>query len=90
MRTLLIASIFVLIATGCAGGGSDPLPAVATITIAPGELTLTRGESTPLKATLRDGSGKILQGRAVTWSSNDATKAAVTTCLLYTSDAADE
>ena len=41
-------------------------------------MTLNRGESTQLGATLKDSSGKVLDGRSVTWASADPSKVSVT------------
>lgn len=83
MRILLIASATALMAAGCAsgssgsGGSGSPAP-VASVAITPAEVTMNRGDSMRLSATLRDGSGKPLQGKTVTWSSDDAAKVSVT------------
>lgn len=81
MRNLLIASAAALWVAACGGGGgggspSTPAP-VASIAVQPAALTLSRGDSIQLSAILKDRSGAVLQGRTVTWSSDDAAKASV-------------
>jgi trimeric autotransporter adhesin len=52
-------------------------PQVASIAVSPGSVTVAAGKTTTLTATLTDGTGKTVTGPAVTWSTSDATKAAV-------------
>jgi Tol biopolymer transport system component len=84
IQRLLIATGLAMLVSACGGGGggdaggpSAPVT-VATITVAPGAVTLNRGESTQLGATLKDSSGKVLDGRSVTWTSADPSKVSVT------------
>ena len=53
-----------------------PTP-VATVTVTPASSTLAAGATTQLTATLRDANGNTLTGRAVTWSSSNASVATV-------------
>jgi trimeric autotransporter adhesin len=46
-------------------------PAVASITLAPAEPSLSVGSAVQLTATLRDAEGTALSGRTITWSSAD-------------------
>jgi len=86
-KTLILALAWAGLATGCGGGGGDgggsgtPGP-VASITVQPGSLALSPGESRQLTASLRDSSGRIVQNRIVTWTSDDATRASVSTTGL--------
>src|SRR5205085_8665274 len=47
-------------------------PSVASVTIAPTARTLRVRDQTPFTATVRDGDGKTLSGRTLTWSTSDA------------------
>ncbi len=89
MKTLLMMMAVVLVATGCGGGsesgsgggGDGPPPAsapVATVMVTPADLTLDAGQSLRLAVSLLDAQGAALQGRAVAWSSDDASKVTVT------------
>jgi hypothetical protein len=83
MRNLFIGSAVALLATGCSSGGGSgdditPPAPVASIVVEPDDVTLNRGESMQLNATMRDVNGRILQGRSVTWSSDDTSKVTVT------------
>jgi hypothetical protein len=67
-----------LIASGCGGGNggtaSNPPPdpaTIASVTVAPQAVTLRRGETLQLNATVRNASGQILEGRSVQWQSED-------------------
>jgi uncharacterized protein YjdB/alpha-tubulin suppressor-like RCC1 family protein len=50
---------------------------VATVTVAPATVTVFTNSSTQFAATTKDANGTVLLGRAVTWSTSDATKATV-------------
>ena len=50
---------------------------VARVVISPSPFTLTAGTALQLTATTLDGSGGVLSGRAVSWTSSDDTKATV-------------
>lgn len=84
MRILLMLIGVSSVVAGCGGGGSDsggqaPSPAaVASLVVTPTELTLNVGDLRQLEATMRDAQGAVLQARAVTWTSGDASKIAVT------------
>ena len=60
-----------------------PIP-VATVTISPPVASVAVGSTQQLSAITLDASGAILTGRTVTWSTSDATKAAVTATGLVT------
>lgn len=53
-----------------------PAP-VATVVVTPGTLELNEGEAQTLSAVAKDASGAVLEGRAITWSSSNATVAEV-------------
>jgi len=58
--------------------------AVATVTVSLGASTLLVGQTTQANAVLRDGSGNVLGGRAVTWTSSSAAVASVDTAGVVT------
>jgi uncharacterized protein YjdB len=62
--------------------------AVATVTVTPAPLSMSVGQTTQLAATLKDASGNVLNGRAVTWSSSNAGVATVSSSGLVTGVAA--
>jgi murein DD-endopeptidase MepM/ murein hydrolase activator NlpD len=76
---------------GCGGGdASAPKPtepgptAVATVSIAPDTASTLPGATVQYAATTRDAGGNALTGRAVTWSTSNATVATVNTTGLVT------
>ena len=62
--------------------------AVASVTISPATVALNVGGTQQLVATVRDGAGNVLTGRAVAWSSSDAAVASVSAAGLVTARAA--
>ena len=57
---------------------ATPAPApVATVTLSPASATVAVGASQQFTATLRDGSGNVLTGRAITWTSSNSGVATV-------------
>jgi hypothetical protein len=61
-------------------------PAVASVTVSPGSVTLTPGQTAQLTATARDASGAPVGG-AVSWTTSDATTASVSATALVTGNA---
>lgn len=58
-------------AMGCGGGSTtEPDDEFYTLEVASGPLTMETTESKTLTATLRNGSGAVVNGRPVTWSTN--------------------
>ncbi len=55
------------------GGGGIPTDTVASVTVVPEATTLSVGDSTFFQAVLRNASGAVLTGRAVTWVVSDST-----------------
>lgn len=55
------------------GGGGTPTDTVASVTVVPEAATLSVGDSTFFQAVLRNASGAVLTGRAVTWTVSDST-----------------
>jgi len=73
-----------LLASGCGGGSggtaSSPPPdpaAIASITVAPLDVTLMRGETQQLNVTVRNASNQVLDGRVVQWQSDDGSTVTV-------------
>lgn len=75
----MVRPALLLIGAGC--GHKDAAPtgpvAVASVTVSLAEAALLPGQSTRATATLRDGSGAVLIGRAVSWTSTNASVASV-------------
>jgi uncharacterized protein YjdB len=59
-------------------------PAVATVTVTPSQLPLSVGQTTQLAATVKDGGGNLLNGRAISWSSSNTAAATVSSQGLVT------
>lgn len=81
MRSLLF--FLVVLITACGGGSTEPsapppVP-VASILIDPASVSLTPGGTRTLTATTRDATGGVLPGRAITWTSANASVATVST-----------
>lgn len=64
------------------------LPPVATITVAPNNGSVIVGGTLQLTATLRDASGAVLTGRAITWETSSAATATVNASGLVSGVAA--
>lgn len=69
LRTLMLA-VLVLGCGGGSDGGTGPA-AVALVSIAPGDVTLTQGDTKQFTATDEDAHGNTLTGRAFAWSSTN-------------------
>ena len=80
-RTTMLVMVFVLACSDAlAPIWHEPTPpqeSVATVTLAPVQLTLVRGASGTLRATVLGTSGRELPGRRIDWSSGDAAVASV-------------
>ncbi|HYR97599.1 MAG TPA: Ig-like domain-containing protein, partial [Gemmatimonadales bacterium] len=64
---------------------TPPAPApVATVTLSPASATVAVGASQQFTATLRDASGNVLTGRAISWTSSALSVANVSTIGLVT------
>jgi uncharacterized protein YjdB len=57
---------------------------IASLVVSPDTATRTVGDSVKLSATARDGSGNVLTGRQVVWTSGDTTKAKVSGAGMVT------
>jgi alpha-tubulin suppressor-like RCC1 family protein len=72
---LTAAAFFTLLLNACSGdsaaptGPSGPEP-VASVQVSPSTTSLPVGQSTRLEVTLRDGAGRTLTGRTISWSSD--------------------
>ena len=78
--------------TACGGGGGGEVvgppsnppvtpppvpPAVSSVTVSPGAITILPGETRQFTAVVRDASSTVLTGRAVSWSTSNADVATV-------------
>jgi len=81
MRNAIIVMLAGVLLAACGGGGSGgsgtPDAAVATVSVSPPAVALDRGATLQLTAVLKNGSGGVLLGRSIVWSSDDASKATV-------------
>ena len=59
-------------------------PVAASVQVSPGATTLTVGDSTALTATAKDGSGNVISGAPITWSSDNTAAATVSTSGVVT------
>ena len=69
------------------GGGSNPQDggaALATVAVSPTQATLRRGETMQLQATLKNSAGQPVQGKTVTWTTDDPSKVTITASGLVT------
>src|SRR4029453_19192271 len=62
------------------------LEPVASVTVAPGELTFVKGGSQQLAAVLQDQAGNPLAGRSVSWTTSDPAVATVSSTGLVSGD----
>jgi uncharacterized protein YjdB len=68
---------------------TNPAPApVATVTVSPATASVQAGSTVQLTATTRDGSGNVLTGRVVSWTSSNGAVATVSGSGLVTGVAA--
>ncbi len=74
-------ALAVLAAAGWLGGCSDnpggPGSGVASLTVTPKSSTLAVGGTVQLSATIRDATGSVVNGRPITWTSDNAAVATV-------------
>ena len=63
---------------------TEPPPPVASVEVSPSSTTVQVGNTVQLTATVRDASGNVLTGRAVTWSSSNTSVATVNSGGLVT------
>ncbi len=88
----LATPIVLLTLAACGGGGTSPSPnpprpapvPVASVTVAPAAASLVPQQTQALTATTLDGSGNVLTGRTVTWTTSAAAVATVSSAGLVT------
>lgn len=78
-RTLVLGAALATI-TAC-GGGDDPI-SVSAVTVTPATASVAIGATTQLAAATLDGNGTVITGRAVTWSTSNASLATVSGGLV--------
>jgi hypothetical protein len=80
MRTLVRALALVVLGA-CGGDGPTRPPTsttpVARVVVVPDSVSLPRGQTMRLEATLFDAGGNVLEGRAVSWWSTNQTAVSV-------------
>ena len=91
MQSRMTGVLVVLAACGGGGdGGTAPTPQsrpVASVTVTPPALSLATGQTDLLTAELRDGSGALLSGRGVIWSTTHPLTATVSDAGLVSGNA---
>lgn len=65
---VFLGAVLVAACGGDEPTGPEPAPTVASITVSPDSVTVPRGGSVQLSATVRDASGNPLTGHTVTWT----------------------
>jgi uncharacterized protein YjdB len=68
--------------------GPPPPPVVTTVTVAPTSASVVAGATTTLQATVKDQNGNAMTGQTVTWSTNNAAAATVSSSGVVTGVAA--
>lgn len=100
LKLAVLGLVLILGSCGGGDGGSGPTPPpppappppppppppapVASVTVAPDQVELLVGATRQLTATLRDGAGNVLSGRAVAWASSNQGIATVSATGLVT------
>lgn len=89
-RTHLLATLILLLATGCRGGDSGPAAPdgespIVSIAISPSSSTIVLGQPLQLTATAQGRDGNIRTGVTFTWSSSDTSIAKVSATGAVTS-----
>ncbi len=82
--TLNVDAVFGALSNVASGTTANSTAPVATVTVSPATVSLGVGATQSLTATMRDASGNILTGRAVTWSSSAPLLATVSGSGLVT------
>lgn len=88
MKTRILLSLAAALLTAACdqtttGSGNQPEP-VAAVEVAPGDVTLTAGQTRALGATVRGRSGGVLTGRAIAWTSSNEAVATVSASGVVT------
>jgi len=85
---LLFVIVCSLFLSGCGGGstGSNapPIGAVASVTLSPSSVTVSKGQTEQFSAIAKDASGNVISGASFTWSSNTSSVATVDSNGLVT------
>jgi uncharacterized protein YjdB len=79
-KALMVAAASLLIGAGCEDGGKNPLTpgqTVASVEVLPASTSLLEFETRSLQAKPKTSDGRVVAGRAVSWSSSDSTVATV-------------
>lgn len=85
MSRVLAFLVPLAILAACGGDSTGtPSDGVASVTVSPETVSITKGGSTTLTAVIRDGDGNVLTGRSVTWFSGTSTIASVSTSGVVT------
>lgn len=72
------------VASASTSAPAPTTPVVTTVTVSPASPSITVGATTPLQATVKDQNGNVMTGQSVTWSTNTAAAATVSTSGLVT------
>ncbi|MFN0179136.1 MAG: Ig-like domain-containing protein [Gemmatimonadales bacterium] len=94
--TILAGTALLSTVVSCGGDGlgpngpppPPPPPVITTVEIAPNGVTVPRGDTTRLAATVKDQRGQAMTGKVVEWTSSATTVATVTTDGLVSAVAA--
>lgn len=83
-----LAAVFLIgVLVSACGDATDPPPAVATVEVTPTTASREVSQTVQLSASVKDASGNIISGQAVTWSSSASTVASVSGSGLVTANA---
>ncbi|MEO8295263.1 MAG: S8 family serine peptidase [Gemmatimonadota bacterium] len=86
---MLLACLLPLSACGGGGdGGNNPVGAVASVIISPGNQSVQLGGGVQYSAVAKDGNGHTVAGRTFTWASSNETFATISSSGLVTTIAA--
>jgi uncharacterized protein YjdB len=94
MVTGVAAGSAIITATSSGKSGTSSVtvtavaPVVTTVTVAPTSASVVAGATTTLQATVKDQNGNSMTGQAVTWSTNNAAAATVSSSGVVTGVAA--
>src|SRR5689334_12681590 len=78
MSRIRLALLFPILLAACSTEPTGPV-AVATVAVTPGDQTLhSLGETVQLTATVKDAAGNPIEGRDVTWTTDNGAVATVT------------
>ncbi len=72
------------VASASTSAPTPTTPVVTTVTVSPASTSIAVGATTPLQATVKDQNGNVMTVQSVTWSTNNAAAATVSTSGLVT------